>query len=205
MAIVVSHTAMASVIPNITAFQDATLDAWQERSFYGNSSYQLTTENGVRILKATTDGSASVLYREDTVELSDTPWLKWWWKVDGVYDNPQEQAKEGDDFPARIYVVARTGFLPWESLSLNYVWASSSEAGSSWESPYTDKSVMVALQSGPVKEGEWVFEERNIYQDFATYFGIEISRINGLAVMVDGDNSGQSGTAYFGGIEFSED
>lgn len=189
---------------SVIDFNDQTLELWQERSFLGNSMYEIVDESGVRVLKASTEGKASVLYREETIELSETPILNWWWKVDSVFDNPKEQTKMGDDFPARIYVVARIGMAPWESLSLNYVWASESESGTSWVSPYTEKSVMVALQSGSEKQGEWILEERNILQDFATYFDIEISRINGLAVMVDGDNGGFNGTAYFGGLGFTD-
>lgn len=202
--ILVGLSVHSLAMESVTHFPDTTLDGWEERSFVGYSSYELTTEAGIRVLKASTEGKASLLYREGTVELSETPLLNWWWKIDGVYDNRAEQTREGDDFPARIYVVARTGFLPWESLSLNYVWASSSNLGSSWVSPFTEKSVMVALQSGPALSGEWIYEERNVLQDFATYFGIEITQINGLAVMVDGDNSGHAGTAYFGGIEFTD-
>ncbi len=63
---------------------------------------------------------------------------------------------------------------------------------------------MIAVQSGDNKANQLIKEKRNIREDFKASFGEDISHIDVLAIMVDGDNTGQSATSYFGDIFFSE-
>ncbi len=185
-------------------FPDATLGLWSEKSFSGNTEYDLVDEEGRRVLRGSTAGQASVLYKEQTIDLAKTPWLDWSWRVDRTYSDINEQAPDGDDFPARLYVVAQVGFLPWETLAVNYVWASNVPTGTTWPNPYTDKAVMIAVQSGDTHVGEWISQRRNVAEDFAAAFDQPITELSGFAVMVDGDNSDQTATAWFGNIDFSD-
>jgi len=196
-----SHSLFAS--GPVSAFPDATLDKWKEEAFIGNTRYELLNEEGVRVLKATANKTASVLYKRHTIDLKRTPWLDWSWKVDSVYNGIDETKKAGDDFPARLYVTARVGLLPWDTVALNYVWSSNQPVGTVWPNPHTAKSIMIAMQSGDEKAGQWVTQRRNIADDFKSLFNIDVTHLLGYAVMVDGDNSAQVGSAYFGGIHFS--
>lgn len=194
---------MPAGAPNNGGFPDATLDGWKERAFAGNSTYQLVSTSVGGVLKGSSDGTASVLYKEESVNVGKTPWLDWSWQVQNTLAPINEQTKQGDDFPARLYVVVRTGLLPWNTVAINYVWSSTTEQGSHWPSPYTEKSVMVAVKSGTEGLNEWQYERRNVVEDFKTYFNMDIDEIDGYAVMVDADNSKKSATAYFGNIEFN--
>lgn len=187
----------------ISEFAFESLDRWVERSFEGNTSYELVEDNGVRVLKGHTDKQASILYLEETINLSKTPVINWSWKVDRIYQNIDEQARNGDDFPARLYVVAKVGFLPWETVSINYVWASKSSVGEIWPNPFTDKAKMVAIQSGNTYVKKWTQHSRNVAEDFKTLFNRDIKQIDGYAVMVDGDNAKKEATAWFGNITFT--
>lgn len=186
------------------AFPAPLLEGWKEKSFVGHTLYEPYRENGKTVLKATAANSASVLYKQETIDLTDTPWLEWTWKVDAVYNNIDEQSKAGDDFPARLYVTAKSGVLPWQTIAINYVWSSKSPINEAWENPFTSKSMMVSVQSGNTMAGHWVSQRRNIVEDFRQLFNIEVKRLSGYAVMVDGDNSSQTGTAYFGNIDFKD-
>jgi len=185
------------------SFAAKSLDAWSERSFNGNTDYQLIEDNGLRVLKGHTQGKASILYREQMIDLTRNPMIHWSWKVDRTYMNIDEQAREGDDFPARLYVVAQVGFLPWETLAINYVWASQTAEGESWTNPHTSKAKMIAVQSGNTHVGSWTVQSRNVAEDFKTHFGMDIKKLSGFAVMVDGDNGGREATAWFGEIAFN--
>ncbi|MFK7856944.1 MAG: DUF3047 domain-containing protein [Granulosicoccus sp.] len=177
---------------------------WSERSFKGKTDYQLVDDAGVQVLKGHTQGNASILYREQAVDLLKNPVINWSWKIDRTYRDIDEQAPEGDDFPARLYVVAQIGFLPWETVAINYVWASESAKGDSWTNPYTEKAKMIAVQSGDSHAGSWTHQSRNVAEDFQTYFDLDIKELSGFAVMVDGDNGMREATAWFGEIGFSE-
>ena len=197
------HMLVASTSAATTnSFPDNVLDSWQEKSFVGNTSYTLIEERGVTVLRASADKTASVLYKEEVIDLTLTPWLEWSWKIDSTYTNLAEKTREGDDFPARIYVTAQIGFLPWDTIAINYVWSSAEPLYAVWASPFTEKSKMMAVQSGQRLAGRWVNQRRNIKTDFKQLFNIDVNQINGYAVMVDGDNALQTGTAYFGNIDF---
>jgi len=183
-------------------FPDATLSDWQQREFQGRTDYTLQDQDGQRVLVATADGSASVLYREREIDVVERPILQWSWSVDDIFEDIRETTRAGDDFPARLYVVVKTGLFPWNTLALNYVWGSQVEAGTDWPSPYTDKSHMIAVRAGREQAGRWVCESRDVVADFQAAFGISIERIQGYAVMVDGDDGGRRARARFGDIAF---
>jgi len=183
-------------------FPDATLDDWQQREFEGRTDYALQHQDGKPVLVATADGTASVLYRERELDVTRQPMLQWSWSVDDVYDDIQEMTRAGDDFPARLYIVVRNGFLPWDTLALNYVWGSQVESGTAWTSPYTDKAHMIAVRAGRDRAGDWVCESRDVVADFQAAFGVTIDRIDGYAIMVDGDNGDRRARARFGDIAF---
>lgn len=193
----------ASASGPVGDFATSDLNGWDERSFKGNTDYQLEEDNGVRVLRGETRGQASILYREQKVDLESTPIVEWSWKVNGTYPGIDERSRNGDDFPARLYVVAKTGFLPWDTVALNYVWSSQSPLGEAWPNPFTDKAHMVVVQTGEEHVGDWVGQRRNVAEDFRQYFDIDVSKLSGYAVMVDGDNAQRDGTAWFGEIRFS--
>lgn len=204
--LVTSQTLNASMsTDNIKPFPDATLAGWQEKSFVGNTEYELIEEADTTILRAHANNTASVLYKEDAIDLTATPWLEWSWKIDSIYSQIDEKTQAGDDFPARLYVTAQIGFLPWESIAINYVWSSNQTINTVWESPFTEKSIMVAVQSGQQHQRKWVSQRRNVVDDFKQLFNVDVEQISGYAVMVDGDNASQVGTAYFGNIDFLAD
>lgn len=186
----------------LAPFKDLTLQEWKERSFSGNSEYEIADIDGTRALKGSTDGAASILYKKKTINLTQTPTISWTWKIDGVYEDIDEQTRQGDDFPARLYVVAQIGVLPWDTLAINYVWSSNQGIGESWPNPFTQKAKMVVVQTGNTKAGQWVTQSRNIAADFKKLFGKDVETIDGYAVMVDGDNADKKGTAWFADINF---
>ncbi len=61
---------------------------------------------------------------------------------------------------------------------------------------------MVVVESGTQKEGLWIDEERDIYEDYKKAFGEEPPMINGVAIMSDTDNTKEQTTAYYGDIVF---
>ncbi len=178
-------------------------DDWEERSFRKNTDYNIVDLDGAKVLHAYTNGTASLLYREQVISLKDTPQITWSWKIDRTFPNDKEKVRAGDDFPARVYVAAQIGFLPWETLAITYVWASDTPKGETWTNPFTEKGVMMALQSGDEFVGQWAMESRNLADDFKTLFDVDLDEISAYAVMLDGDNTGVEGNAWFGNIKFS--
>lgn len=181
---------------------EAQEEGWRERSFAGHSQYTITRSGDSELIRAETNGQASVLYRQTHIDLKKTPIISWRWKVSDIYQNINEREQSGDDYPARLYVVVQTGLLPWETLAINYVWSSTGRKGDSWDNAFTNKAKMVALRAGSEQVGVWLQEQRNVVEDFDTYFNLKIDQLDGYAIMIDGDNSGQSGLSWFSDIGF---
>lgn len=196
---------MAAELVPVGSFSDTGLDGWKEKSFVGNTQYRLQDSAQGKILHASTEASASGLFRELSIDLEKTPWLNWSWRVANTFVGNDEQSKQGDDYPARIYVVVSGGLLFWQTRAINYVWSSHQPQGSEWPNAFTKNARMIALQSGNKHVHEWREEKRNVRQDLQRLFGKDFKKIHAVAIMVDADNTGQKAASDFGDIWFSAD
>lgn len=200
------HLAVATpaTLP-IGEFSLGKLNAWQKKSFKGNTGYTLVEHNGQRVLKAHSRATASGLFRKIRVDLHKTPFLNWSWMIEKSLTGLDEQTRQGDDYAARIYVVVSGGVAFWRTRAINYVWAGDSPQGAQWPNAFAgDNAMMVALRSGQTDTRKWVHEKRNIRADLRLFFGKDIRYIDAVALMTDTDNSQREATAYYGDIFFSE-
>lgn len=184
-------------------FSPDEINAWPTRSFEGETGYRVIERNGTPLLQASAQQQASAKYLEREINLDETPYLHWCWQVSGIYKGLDETQKSGDDYPARVYVARKTGLLPWQVESVNYVWASSQPAGTDWPNAFTSRAQLLALQSGSARVGDWVAEVRDVRDDYQQLFGSRPDTIDGLALMSDGDNAGGNATAWFTKFGFS--
>ncbi|GGX86202.1 hypothetical protein GCM10007160_11830 [Litchfieldella qijiaojingensis] len=176
---------------------------WPTRSFKGETDYRLVKRDGMTVLQARARGQASAKYLEREIDLDETPYLHWCWQVSNTHTGLEETTKSGDDYPARVYVVYKTGLLPWQVQSVNYVWSSSQAAGTDWPNAFTSRAHLLALQGGEENIGRWMAEVRNVRDDFQILFDSRPNRIDGVALMSDGDNAGVDATAWFTQLGFS--
>lgn len=189
----------------VAAFSSGDLQGWQEEEFSGETRYTLVSDDGRRVLAAESRGTASGLYRTLRVDLHKTPYLHWSWKVANTLDGVNERSREGDDYPARVYVVFSGGLFFWRTRAINYVWSSNQPEGAEWPNAYADNARMIAVRSGDRQVGRWVTERRNVLEDYRRLFGEDIRYADAVAIMTDTDNSGQAARAFYGDIYFSEE
>jgi hypothetical protein len=188
---------------NIGLFSESNLDGWQEKSFKGNTSYQFLEDNGKTILRAESKAAASGLFYEKKIDLTKTPILNWQWKIDNTIKNVNEKTKQGDDYPARVYVIFSGGLFFWQTRAINYVWSNNQKSGSIWKNAFTDNARMIAVQAGDLQTGKWISEKRDIRQDYKNLFGEDIETVDAVAIMTDTDNNGSYAAASYGDIFFS--
>ena len=199
---------------------------WQPLTFKKIKSYTTYTtvkDNGTSVVKAVSKASASGLIRKIRIDPKKFPIITWRWKVANTLLKGDVTSKQGDDYPARLYITfaydpakinwvdklkyktARLLYGEYPPLNaINYIWASKAPAGSMTPNPYTERAHMIVLQSGPKRLNQWVVEERNIFQDYQKAFGTEPPFISGVAVMTDTDNTAENATAYYGDILFKK-
>ena len=199
---------------------------WQPLTFKKierHTVYKLVKDGDQVVVKAVSEASSSGLTREIRIDPRDYPIIQWRWKVTNVYKNGDVSKKEGDDYPARIYITfeydaGKVGYLEqakYETVRLlygrypplgaiNYIWESKAPKGTIVPNPYTDRVRMVVAESGAERLNTWVTEERNLLADYKTAFGEEPSLISGVAIMTDSDNTQETATAYYGDILFKK-
>jgi len=178
---------------------------WRQKDFVATNSYYFHQENQSSVVQISANKSASGLFLEKDININQTPFLQWSWKINHVLKNLDEHSKKGDDFPARVYVITSTGPFPWQKRSLCYVWSNNQAINSTWSNPFTGKVKMIALDSGNNLAGSWQHHQRNIQQDFENAFNKKYSQIEAIAIMTDTDNSQQQATGWYKNIRLVEE
>ncbi len=201
-------------------------DGWKPLTFRKierYTVYRLIEDEGTVVVEAVSDGGASGMTRELSVNLKEHPYLSWRWKVTGVLRGGDVTRKEGDDYPARIYVTfeydsSRLGLLErakYEAIRLlygqypplgaiNYIWGSNADVNTVVPNPHAEQAMMFVVESGTQYVNRWVSESRNVYEDYKQAFHHEPPLVSGVAIMTDTDNTQESAVAYYGDIVFSK-
>jgi len=199
-------------------------EGWHLQAFNNiprHTRYALVNDDGRVVVKAASEASASGLSRRIRIDPREYPLIEWHWKVLNIYRKGNVATKEGDDYPARLYVAFEfnpddTGLfekLKYEAARLfygqyppgraiTYIWESKLPVGNIVPNPYTDRARMIVVQSGESRLNQWIREERNIYEDYKKAFKQEPPIISGVAIMTDSDNTGESATTFYGDIRF---
>ncbi len=188
-----------------------------------HTTYELVRDDSQVVIKAVAEASASGLTRKSRINPKEYPIVQWRWKVKNILKKGDVHTKQGDDYPARIYITfeydsSKLSFLEkrkYEMIRLlygetpplaaiNYIWESKAPVGTMVPNPYTDRVMMFVVESGSAKLDQWLSEERNVYEDYKKAFKEEPPMISALAIMTDTDNTGESATAYYGDILFKK-
>lgn len=201
---------------------DGLPDDWEPLLFKRieqHTKYTLVEDSGQTVVKADSKASSSGLIRHIQIDPKKYSIIEWRWKISNTYEKGDVTRKEGDDYPARIYIafefdpkeagtLERTKYRTLEIFfgkkppagAINYIWASKAPEGAVVSSPYTDKSRMVVVQSGKEGVNQWITEKRDIYADYMTAFGKKPPMISAIAIMTDSNDTGEAAMGYYGDI-----
>ena len=185
-------------------YQNGMAPGWETKSFAGQTHYTAEHDDKQFCIKATSTAAASGLFRKIDYDPKEQPILRWSWKIERTLAKGDERTKAGDDYAARVYVVFPS-LLFWKTRALNYIWANKLPRGEALPNAFTANAMMIAVESGNGRAGQWLKEERNIYEDFKKYFKTEPPRVGAIAIMTDTDNTGESAIAWYGPIIIGRD
>jgi hypothetical protein len=217
------QTARAEPQPACIREDFNSLEMWRHQEFRNierRSSYGVETVPEGSVLRASSQDSASCLIYRKSFNVYDCPVISWRWKVSKVYEQGDAASKSGDDYPLRVYVLfeydpdtaglgtrlkygmVKTlyGEYPPDS-TLNYIWASKVRPPRPIPNAFTDRAMMIPVQSGPARVKTWVTETRNILKDYREAFGQQPPANATLAVMNDADNTGESSVSFLDFIQ----
>lgn len=205
LALTTLPAAFADEAPDRLEFTPAEIADWPQREFDGAVTYRLVEDDRPAVEAIAEDG-ATALYHEIEIDVSETPWLEWSWRVDELpQGEASEREKAGDDYGARIYVVQEGFFGKLSARALNYVWSRELAPGTQWPNAFTGRAQMISVERGDERRGEWVTYRRDLREDWQAAFGEAPGTIHGIAIMTDSDNTDSRSVARYGRIRLLPD
>jgi len=216
--ILLSSTSLqAEELPKSFPFsEENALKEWEEKIFKGKVLYVVSADDKAEsaqdldsassFLLAQSEKTCSGLFYEVKFHPASKPMASWKWKVVSF---PTKSTREGtsgewveqDDFAARFYVIFPK-FPFTYSESIEYIWDEDLPEGTIIESPFFKNIKLFVIQSGKEQIGQWVYEERNIHEDYIKAFGRPPeSKVGAIAIMTDSDNTLSTAEAYYDEIK----
>lgn len=217
--------ASAATIPLFsTKTVGAASKEWQYQALRGvksNTKYTYVHDDSLdaTVLEGVADASAGALVFRFDGDAQVSSMLRFKWRAGNLIASSDPKTKAGDDYVARIYItfasdpqsaslrektenaIANTlyGETPPHA-ALSYVFTHKARLGEIITSPFTARVKKIVVDADPESVGKWKSFTRNIYDDYKRAFGEEPTKISGIAIMVDTDNTGEKASARFADI-----
>ncbi|MFT2111594.1 DUF3047 domain-containing protein [Marinomonas sp. 2405UD68-3] len=187
------------------------MNSWSVRYFLDKTYYSVITPDSITFkdipqsgaLFAKSSASASALFYKEKIDLEDTPWLSWSWRVETFPTVENERSKKGDDFASRVHILFNKGTV-FSTKGISYVWSQQAEKGDVWENPFAGKKAYMISVESSKNVGVWKNVQRNMKQDLKEMFGEDIRYLSAIAIMTDADNSGTQSEALYSNIRLTK-
>lgn len=164
---------------------------WERINFSGANKISVV-ENTIFM---DSDNSATPYYYEFAKPIVKPFTLACRWRASRVF-SPEIHDKKRDDYAARVYIFFN-GML--NRRALNYVLVDVKPPQDFWPNPYSLKSIMIPI--GLQQNNTWQAEFVKPWQDYQHTFDTYPSKVVGIAVMSDTDDTGASVKAWYKNIE----
>lgn len=173
---------------------------WSHRTFWTRKPMRISfaTKDGVPALRLETRSSASMLFRHVDLDVVDYPLLAWKWYIEVPVDSPaDERTREGDDHPARFFLVLQTA--AGEQRRMEIVWGNRLTAG---DYKYIGGFPHYVADGGDANARRWRSEEvdlrrifRHIWPDQAPVHLVDI------AIFCDSDETHGRTVSYVADVK----
>ncbi|HUL95645.1 MAG TPA: DUF3047 domain-containing protein [Usitatibacter sp.] len=182
--------------------------------------FRAVREGDATVVRVATTDSFGMVSHVMSADPKRTPLLAWRWKIDRVVDKARLEAKDREDFAARVYVAfdypesqlplsertklaAARAFYPFvPAAAICYVWDNTHSPGTAAWSPHMGHVRVVVVESGAARAGQWIEEQRDVEADFVAAFGRQwtgrVPRVVAVVAGNDTDQTEESATVWFG-------
>ncbi|MBP1713895.1 MAG: uncharacterized protein H6Q43_963 [Deltaproteobacteria bacterium] len=174
-----------------------------EKTPGSNSKYLIEREKEDYFLHLFSANDGFGLRKEITFDIRQYPYLSWWWKAMQLPKGGDIRKKETDDQAGQIFVVFPRFPSLINSRSMGYIWDTQAPKGLAGTSPAFSKAKYVVLQSGAEKLNQWVFESRNVYEDYKKYFQEDPPPVGAVLIYINTQHTQTSAEICFTEIFFS--
>jgi hypothetical protein len=178
--------------------------AWTlEKAPGPKSKIAIENEKEDRFLRIVSINDGFGVRKELSFDIRQYPHLSWWWKAIQLPKGGDIRKKETDDQAGQIYVIFPRFPSLVNSRSVGYIWDTQAPIGLSGTSTAYNRMKYVVLQSGEGKLNQWVFETRNVYEDYKKFFQEDPPPVGALLLYLNSQHTKTSAEICFAEIFFS--
>lgn len=180
------------------------LNEWEEKVFKNKVLYVVEPQKeGGYLLAESKQACSGLLYRI-SFDPKKYPKISWKWRVVKFPQKNLTSKEDGwiekDDYAARVYVIFPSWFF-LNTTCIEYIWDENLPKGSVLTSPYFTNIKLIIAETGRENINNWLFEERNIYEDYKLAYGRAPGNVGAIALMTDTDNTLSTAEASYADIK----
>ena len=197
---------------------------WQHYPLPGKAAteFSIAKLDGLEVVVASADASASMLRHLVRVEPADLGQLGFSWMVPQLIEQADMGVRQSDDSPVRVVlafegdrskfslknaILSELSFTltgePLPYATLMYVWCNARPEGTVITNARTDRIRSMVVETGAGHLSQWLGYDRNIRADFEQAFGEQPGALVGIGIMTDTDNTQAKARAWYGPLNLA--
>jgi len=181
-------------------------DGWELFVNVGEADLALVQDGEDRALELRSRASSFSLQRKVAIDLTQSPFVVWQWKVTELPQRGDFRHRATDDQAAQLYVV-----FSWEVFrkeAIAYIWDSTAPEGTTAQIPspalYPFLNLhVVVVRSGEGETGKWITETRNVAEDYRKLFGAAPDKVQGVMIQINSQHTESRAESYWRSIRFT--
>jgi hypothetical protein len=175
----------------------------QEKEPGPQSKIVVGKEKDLPFVRLLSVNDAFGIKKEFSFDIRKYPYLTWRWKATRLPKGGDIRKRETDDQAGQIYVLFPRFPSMINTRSMGYVWDAAAPAGTAGTSTAYSKMKYVVLQNGPERLGQWIWQTRNVYEDYKKYFQENPPEAGAVLLYINTQHTQSSAEIFYGDIFFS--
>ena len=181
-----------------------TLAEWDKPVYVGTGIWNVVDDGEDQAIQLRTESSSFALEKSITVDLRQTPYLEWEWKVTVPPAGGDFSSPDTDDQAAQLLVVFPKTFFERRKV-ISYIWdptATQGTIGTAAGPIYLNVKAIV-VESGAGQIGNWLTEKRNLVEDFRNLYGESPERAVAIRMQINSQHTQSVAEVFWRTIRFT--
>lgn len=182
------------------------LAEWDKPVHFGTGKWEVVDDAAHQAIKLRTESSSFALEKSVTVDLKQTPYLEWEWKVTVPPAGGDFSSPDRDDQAAQLLVVFPKTFFERRKI-ISYIWDPTAPRGTfgAAAGPIYLNVKAIVVESGAGQISTWVTERRNVVDDFRALFGDIPERAVAIRMQINSQHTKSVAEVFWRTIRFTSE
>jgi Protein of unknown function (DUF3047) len=180
------------------------LEEWDKPVHFGTGNWGVVDDAADRVIKLRTDSSSFALEKPITVDLRQTPYLEWEWKVTVLPTGGDFTSPAADDQAAQLLVVFPKTLFERRKI-ISYIWDPTAPQGTiaAAAGPIYMNVKAIVVESGYGRIGKWLIQKRNVAEDFRALFGEIPEQAVAIRMQINSQHTKSAAEVFWKTIRFT--